>query len=50
MGHMVGQDIFTRLGTKIDRLETRAPMNEDFYSILKELYTPEEAELIVKMP
>ncbi len=50
MGHMVGKDIFTRLGTKIDRLEMRVPMNEDFYSILKELYTSEEAELIVRMP
>ncbi len=50
MGHIVGKDIFTKLGTKIDRLEMRTPMNEDFYSILKELYTPEEAELIVRMP
>ncbi len=50
MGHIVGKDIFTRLGTKIDRLEMRTPMNEEFYSILKELYTPEEAELIIKMP
>lgn len=50
MGHMVGKDIFSKLGKKIDSLEMRVPMNEVLYSILTELYTPEDAELIVSMP
>ena len=50
MGHIVGNDIYTRLGKKIDRLETRVTQNAVLYSILKELYTPEEAEIVVNMP
>ena len=51
MGHIAqGKDIFEELGHKIDGLGTRAPFNDTFYEILKELYTSEEAELIVKMP
>lgn len=50
MGHLVGKDLYRKLGKKIDGLAVRVPWNETFYNILKELYTPEEAELIVKMP
>ena len=50
MGHITGQDIFARLGGKIDRLEMRAAFNGVFREILTELYTPEEAELVVRMP
>jgi Pyruvate/2-oxoacid:ferredoxin oxidoreductase delta subunit len=50
MGHLVGKDIYRKLGKKIDGLTMRAPYNETLYKILRELYTPEEAELIVKMP
>jgi NAD-dependent dihydropyrimidine dehydrogenase PreA subunit len=50
MGHMAGKDLYRKLGKKIDGLTARAPWNETFYNILKELYTPREAELIVKMP
>jgi ferredoxin len=50
MGHIVTQDIYTKLGKKIDRLEVRVTQNELLYSILRELYTPEEAEIVVKMP
>jgi len=50
MGHLVGKDVFRRLGKKIDGLETRAPWNDKLCAVLKELYTPEEAELVVKMP
>jgi ferredoxin len=50
MGHLVGKDLYRRLGKKIDGLTIRAPWNETFYAILKELYSEEDAELVVKMP
>jgi ferredoxin len=50
MGHLVGKDIFRELGRKIDNLEMRAPWNETLHALLKELYTAEEADLIIKMP
>src|SRR5512136_125708 len=50
MGHLVGKALFRELGSKIDGLETRAPWNDKLYAVLKELYSAEEAELVVKMP
>jgi ferredoxin len=50
MNHEVEKNIYRRLGQKIDSLTVKAPWNETFYSILKELYTVEEAEIIVNMP
>lgn len=50
MGHLVGKDQYRKLGRKIDNLTTHAPWNDSFYKILKELYTPREAELVIKMP
>ena len=50
MGHMVGKDIYRKLGKKIDNLTMRTPWNETFHSILKELYSTDEADVIVKMP
>lgn len=50
MGHISGRDIYRQLGKKIDQLPTRAPWKASLHAILKELYTPEEADVIVKMP
>ncbi len=50
MGHMVGKDIYRKLGRKIDNLTMRAPWNETFHAILKELYSEEEAHVVVTMP
>jgi Pyruvate/2-oxoacid:ferredoxin oxidoreductase delta subunit len=50
MGHLVGKDLYRALGRKIDGLTTRAPWNDTLYAILKNLYTAEEAEVIIKMP
>ena len=50
MGHLVGKDVFMQLGKKIDGGTFKTPMNDQFYAILKELYSYEEADLIVKMP
>jgi len=50
MGHISGKDIYRTLGTKIDSLTFRAPWNETFHALLRELYSPEEANLVVRMP
>jgi len=50
MGHLVGKDVYRELGRKIDGLTLRAPWSETFHAILKELYTAEEADLLVRMP
>lgn len=50
MGHMVGKDVYRELGRKIDGQITRAPWNESLHAILRELYTTEEADLVVRMP
>jgi Pyruvate/2-oxoacid:ferredoxin oxidoreductase delta subunit len=50
MGHIVGKDIYQNLGEKIDNLTVRVNRSETFYKILKELYSTEEADVIIKMP
>jgi ferredoxin len=50
MGHLGTKDAYRQLGRKLDGLGTRAPWNHTLYEILKELYTPDEAELVVRMP
>jgi ferredoxin len=50
MGHVVGKDIYRRLGKKVDNLTLRAPWNRAFHDILETLYSTEEADVVVKMP
>lgn len=50
MGHLVGKEIYQKLGDKIDSLPFRVNKNKALFNILKELYTSEEAELVVNMP
>lgn len=50
MGHIVAKDIYGALGEKIDGLSVRTPQTKAFYAMLRQLYSPEEAELIVAMP
>ncbi len=50
MGHLVGKDVFRRLGRKLDGLEIRAPWNEKLHAVLRELYSTEEAELVDTRP
>jgi len=50
MGHLVGKDIIRELGGKIDGMEMRVPWNERLRDVLEELYTREEADVVVKMP
>ena len=50
MGHLVGKDIFRKLGRKIDGLGCRTPWNGKLHALLRELYSVEEADVVVKMP
>lgn len=50
MGHLIGRDIYRKLGKKIDGLSMRTPYTRAFANLLQELYSTEEAELITKMP
>ena len=50
MGHLVGKDIYRKLGKKINNSGARAPWNKTFHAILRELYTEDEADLIIRMP
>ncbi len=50
MGHIVAKDIYGPLGEKIDSLSVRTPQTKAFHAMLRQLYTTEEAELIVAMP
>jgi formate hydrogenlyase subunit 6/NADH:ubiquinone oxidoreductase subunit I len=50
MGHINGKDIYRKLGDKIDNLTMRTPWNKTLHAILSELYTTNEADVIVKMP
>jgi len=50
MGHVAAKDVYRELGAKLDSLSCRAPYNATLRAILKELYTEEEADLVVRMP
>lgn len=50
MGHQVGKDIYHRLGLTLDGFDVRAPWNQALAAILRELYSEDEAELVVRMP
>jgi ferredoxin len=50
MGHMVAKDSYGALGKTIDNLSVHAPQTETFRAMLRELYSPDEAELIARMP
>lgn len=50
MGHLVGKDVYRRLGEKIDGLTVRAPWSPALRAVLEELYSREDAALVVAMP
>jgi len=50
MGHIVAKDIYGPLGEKIDSLSVRTPQTKAFHAMLRQLYSTEEAELVVAMP
>lgn len=50
MGHLVGKDLYRKLGRKLDGLEVCLPWNEELYSLLREIYSEDDARLIIAMP
>jgi ferredoxin len=50
MGHLAGKDLYRALGRKIDGLTTRAPWNAQLHAVLRELYSEDDARLVVAMP
>ncbi len=50
MGHIIGKDIYRKLGDKVDNTTVRMPWSDAMHEMLKALYTPAEADLIVRMP
>ena len=50
MGHLVGKDVYRRLGEKLDGLTVRVPWSPALRAVLEELYSPEDAALLVAMP
>lgn len=50
MGHLTGEKVYRNLGKKIDGLQTRTPWSDAFCELLKTLFTPGQADLVIKMP
>ncbi|WP_027177292.1 ATP-binding protein [Maridesulfovibrio hydrothermalis] len=50
MGHIIGKDIYRKLGEKVDNTTVRMPWSDAMHEMLVNLYTPAEADLIVRMP
>jgi len=50
VGHLVGKDVYKKLGRKLDQLHMRAPWNDKLRLILERIYTPEEAYIVANMP
>lgn len=50
MGHIVAKDIYRQLGNTLDNSHVRMPWSPAMRAMLEALYTPEEAELITRMP
>ncbi len=50
MGHLSENNIYRKLGERIDNLTLRTPWNDTLHALLRELCTAEEAEVVIKMP
>ncbi len=50
MGHIIAKDIYRKLGNTLDNTPIRMPWSPAMRKMLEALYTPEEAELITRMP
>jgi ferredoxin len=42
--------IYQKLGEKIDGMPIRVPWNEEFYEVVKALYSSDEADVVARMP
>ncbi len=50
MGHLAGKQLYKKLGSKVDNLTIRVPWNDALYSVLKTLFSEQEADVVIKMP
>lgn len=50
MGHIVGKDIFRKVGQKLDNLHVRCVWNDELKALVKSIFTEDEAEVFVRMP
>ncbi len=50
MGHIASKDIYRQLGRRLDQAPVRTPWTPIFRDLVRELYSPAEAELIIRLP
>ncbi|BBD07558.1 ATP-binding protein [Desulfovibrio ferrophilus] len=50
MGHIIAKDIYRELGDKVDGMPVRMPWSDAMHRMLKAIYTPAEAQFIIRMP
>ncbi len=50
MGHLASKDIYRQLGHRLDQSAMRTPWTPAFRQLIEALYSPAEAELIVRLP
>lgn len=50
MGHSAAKDVFRRVGQKLDNLHVRCSWNDELKSLVKSVFTEDEAEVFVRMP
>jgi ferredoxin len=50
MGHIIAKDMYRQLGQTLDNTPVRMPWTPAMRAMLEALYTPEEAELVTRMP
>ena len=50
MGHLTSKDLYRALGRRLDQAPVRTPWTPVFHDLVRSLYTPAEAELIIRLP
>lgn len=50
MGHGVGKDIYRQLAKRLDQAPMRTPWTPVFQELIKSLYSPEDAALVICLP
>lgn len=50
MGHRASKDLYRQLGKRLDQAPVRTPWTPVFRDLVEALYSPAEAELIIRLP
>ena len=50
MGHHASKDLYRRLGKRLDQAPVRTPWTTVLHQLVATLYSPAEAELIIRLP